>query len=159
MAAAFQDHIPDNFCFGCGAENPDGLRIKSYWDPDGDGDTAICRYQPQAWQAAGPSTVLNGGIIATLIDCHSVCTAIADGYRQAGREIGDPPHLWYATGSLSLRYLRPARLAREVVLRAHIRERHARKTVLACCLDSDGRPCVEAELVAVRVADDWTASL
>ena len=32
---AIQDAIPDNHCWGCGARNPQGLRIKSYWDGDG----------------------------------------------------------------------------------------------------------------------------
>ena len=26
-----QAQIPDNFCFGCGADNPDGLHLQSHW--------------------------------------------------------------------------------------------------------------------------------
>jgi len=48
---AFQDQMRDNFCFGCGADNPDGLQIKSFWD----GDEALCRFQPQALSAPQPS--------------------------------------------------------------------------------------------------------
>ena len=28
----FQDLMHDNFCWGCGADNPDGLQLKSRWD-------------------------------------------------------------------------------------------------------------------------------
>ena len=70
--AAFQDQIPDNFCFGCGADNPDGLHLKSEWE----GDIAVARWTPWPSHAAGPKHILNGGIIATLLDCHGVCTAI-----------------------------------------------------------------------------------
>jgi hypothetical protein len=68
---AFQDQIPDNYCWGCGADNPDGLHLKSEWD----GDDAIAHWTPWPRFAAGPKHILNGGIIATLLDCHGVCTA------------------------------------------------------------------------------------
>ena len=32
--SAFQDAMKDNFCWGCGADNPDGLQLKSHWDGD-----------------------------------------------------------------------------------------------------------------------------
>ena len=39
---AFQDQIPDNFCYGCGPGNPVGLRIRSIWA----GNEALCVFQP-----------------------------------------------------------------------------------------------------------------
>jgi hypothetical protein len=62
---AFQDQIPANFCYGCGPGNPVGLHIRSIWA----GDEALCVFQPAPYHAAGPRHILNGGIIATLIDC------------------------------------------------------------------------------------------
>src|SRR5262249_56130998 len=73
---AFQDQIPDNFCYGCGPGNPVGLRIRSIWA----GDEALCVFQPARYHAAGPRHILNGGIIATLIACHPVRTAISPPY-------------------------------------------------------------------------------
>ena len=82
---AIQDQLGgDNYCFGCGPQNPDGLQIKSYWE----GEETVCRFEARPAFAAGPRQLLNGGIIATLIDCHSVCTAMALAYRAEGRPPG-----------------------------------------------------------------------
>ena len=105
-STAFQDLIPDNGCYGCGPANPHGLRIKSVWE----GEEAVCVYRPEPHQSAGPPQFLNGGIIATLIDCHSVCTAIAHAYRAEGRPIGSAPHIWCVTANLNVTYLRPTPL-------------------------------------------------
>lgn len=148
---AFQDQLHDNFCFGCGADNPDGLRIKSYWQ-DG---VARCVYQPLSHHAAGPRHILNGGIIATLLDCHAICTAVADAYRREQRAIGSPPDLWYATGSLAVRYLRPAPLAEPVTLWAEVTAADERRSLVACRLESAGKVRAEAEVTAVRVPPSW----
>jgi acyl-coenzyme A thioesterase PaaI-like protein len=145
---AFQDRMPRNHCFGCGAGNEDGLRIKSFWSGEGE---AICRFRPLPHQAAGPRGYLNGGIIATVIDCHGVCTAVADAYRRAGRGIGEGDLIWYVTGSLQVDYRRPTAIDREVEVRASIVEVSGRKTRVACELSSEGEICAEAEVLAVRV--------
>jgi acyl-coenzyme A thioesterase PaaI-like protein len=152
---AFQDLIPNNLCFGCGPQNPAGLKIKSYWE----GDESVCTYEPQPHQAAGPDQVLNGGVIATLIDCHCICTAIARAYLREGRAIGSIPAIWYATGKLEIRYLRPTPMSRPVVLRARVVAESTRKTVLACTLSSGGAICAEADVAAVRVDAEWLAGV
>ena len=149
---AIQDQIPGNHCFGCGPGNELGLRIKSYWEGE---DKTLCTFTPQPHHSAGPIQYLNGGIIATVIDCHTVCTAIADGYRQAGREVGSGDKIWYATGRLDVSYRAPAAIDKPVTLEATIIERSERKTLLRCELSSEGRLCATAEVVAVRVPDGW----
>jgi len=74
-ALAVQDrYAPENRCFGCGAANDKGLRIKSFPAPDGAPGELVCEWQPEAHhQAFG--NVLNGGIIGALLDCHSNWTA------------------------------------------------------------------------------------
>ena len=72
----FQDHWKHNHCWGCGADNDHGLKIKSIMSDDG----AICTWMPAPYHKAGPDNVLNGGIIASIFDCHTSCTAIADAY-------------------------------------------------------------------------------
>ncbi|MFZ7124833.1 MAG: PaaI family thioesterase [Desulfobacterales bacterium] len=148
---AFQDLIPDNRCFGCGPDNPKGLRIKSYWK----GDAAVCRYEPREHQSAGPPQFLNGGIIATLIDCHSVCTAIADAYRLEGRQIGSNPPIWCVTANLTVTYIKPTSIDRPVDLIARILDRDGRKTRVSCEMMSDGSPCAKADVLAVRVPAEW----
>ena len=146
--------MPRNHCFGCGAENPKGMQIKSYWNTDTDAE-AICEYRPQAHHMAGPTHVLNGGIIAALIDCHCICTAVADAYRREGREMEQEPLIWYVTGTLRVKYLRPTPIAEPVVLRARLVEIGEKKTVLSCSFSSGGQTTAEGELVAIRVPPTW----
>lgn len=151
MAQAIQDSIPHNHCWGCGTLNPRGLRIKSYLEGDG----AVCRFQPSEEHMAGPTHVVNGGILAAVVDCHSVCTAIADAYRVAGRALGSEPLLWAVTASLKIDYLAPTPISAPMELRARVREHSGRKRIVECTVHSGGRECARAEIVAVEVAPGW----
>ena len=82
-----QDQMIGNYCWGCGADNNAGLHLKSYWD----GEIAVAEWIPSDEYAAGPQHFLNGGIIATLLDCHGVCTAIASAYHREARTSGQTP--------------------------------------------------------------------
>jgi acyl-coenzyme A thioesterase PaaI-like protein len=104
---------------------------------------------------AGPTHILNGGIIASLMDCHCVCTAIARAYRDEGRVLGSEPLLWYATATLEVKYLRPTPIAAPVELRARIAEVTPRRTLLTCTLSSGDQITAEGRVVAVRVPPAW----
>ena len=144
---AFQDALRDNYCWGCGSLNDDGLHIESRWE----GEESVCVWQAHDFYAAGPRHILNGGIIATILDCHSVCTAVADAYREEGREMGTDPDIWYVTGSLHVNYLRPTPLSNPVTLRGRVVEKGERRTTVACSLYSGEDECARSEVVAVRV--------
>lgn len=149
---AVQDQLGAvNYCWGCGSFNEHGLQIKSCWS----GDEAVCTWQPENYHSAGPLHILNGGIIATLFDCHCTCTAIAAGYAAEGREIGTEPLIWYATVSLQVTYLRPAPIDQPVTLRARVKEMGDRKTLVGCSLFASGEKCAQAEVVNVRVPSTW----
>ena len=148
---AIQDFIPHNHCYGCGPQNPDGMQIKSYWD----GKESRCSYSPRPEQCAGPTQYLYGGTIASLIDCHCVCTSIANYYHRDGFEVGEGPEIWCVTGSLEVRYLRPTPIDSPVQLIATISECTNRKTILQCTLSSGGEVTAEGRVVAVRVAAQW----
>lgn len=150
-AVAFQDQMHDNYCWGCGADNPDGLQLKSFWN----GDTGVAEWLPHNEHAAGPRHILNGGIIATLLDCHGVCTAIATAYRLDRREIGTAPEIWYATASIAVEYLRPAPLDALISLSAHAVATEDRVSTVDCVLEADGKPRARASVRAVRVPDSW----
>jgi len=150
--AAFQDLIPNNHCFGCGPDNEAGLHIKSYWIEPG---LSQCRFEPAPHHTAGAEHVLNGGIICTVIDCHSVCTAVAAGYAAAGRPIGAGEGIWFATGSIALKYRAPAPIDEPVELTARIVSATDKKTKVICTLDSSGMTCAEAIVIAVRVSAEW----
>lgn len=143
----FQDHMPENVCFGCG-HNHEGLQIKSYWE----GDVSVCKWESEE-KYHGWSKLMNGGIMATLIDCHCMGTAMADAYKREGRSLNTDPEYRYATGTLTVKYLKPTPNT-VVELRAHIVEVKGRKTVLKCdLLSEDGEKTAEADVVAIRVFD------
>jgi len=148
---AIQDKIPHNHCYGCGPENPNGLQIKSFWD----GEVSVCTYHPRPEQCAGPTQYLYGGTIASLFDCHSICTAMAHQYELDGRAIGEGEPLWCVTGSLNIRYLKPTPIDQTVELRARIAESSGKKTVIRCTMLSGDDVVAESEVVAIRVPDSW----
>ena len=149
---AFQDRMPHNHCFGCGPNNPQGLRLKSRWSAE---NLSVARFTPRPWHSAGPEHFVNGGILATLIDCHCVCTAAAAAYRDAGREIGSAPGLHYATARLEVEYLRPTPLTTELELSARIVATTERTYVLSCVLAACGKTTARADVEAIRVPESW----
>lgn len=148
---AIQDLIPHNHCYGCGPENPDGMQIKSYWD----GNESTCTYMPRPEQCAGPTHLLYGGTIASLIDCHSICTAMAHQYELDGHAVGEGEPLWCVTGTLSIRYLKAIPIDKPVVLKARIAESAGRKTTIQCNMYSDDELVAEGEVIAIRVPESW----
>jgi acyl-coenzyme A thioesterase PaaI-like protein len=139
---AIQDQMPDQPCWGCGPNNPHGLQIKSYWS----GESTVCIWQPQPRYVGWPG-IVNGGVLASLVDCHCICTAISDAEHH-GRD-GDQP-IAFAT-SLNISYLRPVPIHSAVELIAHITERTARKTRVECTVMAAGELCARAEVLAIRL--------
>ena len=146
-----QDRLDGNHCYGCGKDNPLGMQIKSRWD----GEVSVCTYTPGPEQCAGPTDVVYGGLIASLIDCHSVGTAMAHFYNREGRDVGEAPKLWCVTGRLTVNYLKPTPMGQAIELTAHVVESSDRKAVVKTRVSSNGTTTAEGETIAVRVPDDW----
>ena len=148
---AFQDFYPDDLshCYGCGRLNEHGLQIKSRWE----GDEAVCTYTPRPYHTAIPGYVY-GGLIASLIDCHSTGTASAAAYREAGREMGTAPALRFLTAALHVNYLKPTPIDMPLEIRASVKEVKGRKVVIASRLMAAGEVCATGEVVAVQVPED-----
>ncbi len=146
---AIQDELAEvgfQHCWGCGSQNEHGLQIKSFWEDD----AGVCAWQPQPYHQAWPG-IVNGGIIATIMDCHMASTATAAAYRAAGRAISTPPLLAYVTASLQIAYLRPTPITEPLLLRATIQEQTGRKSIVTCTLSAQGEVCARAEGVMVRL--------
>ena len=148
---AIQDEMVGNYCWGCGADNPVGLHLKSYWD----GEVAVAQWTPGHEYAAGPRHFLNGGIIATLLDCHGICTAVASAYQREQRSIRTEPEIWFATASLSVDYLRPSPIDSLVQLSARVVSQDDRTITVDCVLRASEKERARASVGAVRVPDDW----
>ena len=96
---------------------------------------------------------MNGGILATLIDCHTMCTAMAAVYQSENRTLESKPIYRYATGTIKVKYLKPTSNLHPVELRAKVTEMKGRKVVLKCVTISQGVITAEADVVAIRVFD------
>jgi acyl-coenzyme A thioesterase PaaI-like protein len=144
---SFQDQGAVLHCYGCGADNGSGLRIKSYWD----GDEAVCRWRAAPHHCGGRKEIVNGGVIATLIDCHSLNLAVARAYRDEGRAIGSAPVIGYVTGNLNVSYLKPAPIDGELELRARIKKLEGRKAWVECTLSAGGEVRARGEVLGIRV--------
>lgn len=72
---ALQDrYAPHNACFGCGPANPEGLRIKSRPLAEDKDAEVVADWSGRKHHEAFEG-ILSGGIIGTLLDCHSNWTA------------------------------------------------------------------------------------
>ncbi len=144
---AFQDLGSVSHCHGCGPDNERGLKIKSTWE----GEEAVCTWQAQAHHCGGSKDIVNGGIIASLIDCHSLNLAIAQAYKNDGRPIGSAPKISCVTANLNVSYLRPTPIRYPLHLRAKITRVEGRKTWVSCTLSAEGQVCATGKVLGIRV--------
>jgi acyl-coenzyme A thioesterase PaaI-like protein len=116
-AISVQDRLfPAMTCFGCGPANPLGLHLKSYL---GNGYlTATFVPWPQHDNGLG---FLNGGIIATLLDCHTAAGVLNEASLQ-GWDAPPGALLPFVTAGIDVRYLRPSPLDSAVELHAFVTE-------------------------------------
>lgn len=111
-ALSIQEQLyPELTCFGCGQANPNGLRLRSYLR---DGVvTADFRPWPEHDNGFG---FLNGGIISTVLDCHSAAAVMSEAAERGW--LSQAGGLLYVTAGLDVRYLRPSPLRETSELRA-----------------------------------------
>jgi acyl-coenzyme A thioesterase PaaI-like protein len=107
---------PDLPCFGCGPANPKGLQLRSY--VVGDLVTATFLPWPEHDNGLG---FLNGGIISTVLDCHSAAAVLSEAHRRGWTELSGAA-LPFVTAGLDVRFLRPSPLTEPVELTARVTE-------------------------------------
>lgn len=144
-----QDVIPREHpirqCYGCGADNPLGLRIKSWME----GEEAVCEWKPEPHHCAYPG-YLNGGIACTLIDCHSAWAAFASYCKDNDLEMGSGASLpsgW--TKALNVEFMNPAPLDETVTLRARVIKKGNTSRTVECSVYSGDAECVRGQVVMV----------
>ncbi len=149
-------YAPHGICWGCGPANPDGLQIKSHWEDDPDaedgGQVFVMRFGPTAAHQAFPG-VVNGGILGTLLDCHSNwCAATAlmkhHGWDQA---------MCTVTADFHVKLRRPTPYPGTLTLKAHVVEiggKEDRMASVHCDVwaDTDAGPKVTATCDGTFVA-------
>ncbi|MFI9817761.1 PaaI family thioesterase [Saccharothrix variisporea] len=132
-------------CFGCGHANEKGLRLRSYPGEDG---VVTASFTPWPEHDNGLG-FLNGGIICTVLDCHSAAAVMLEAEQQGWPPLGDAA-LSYVTAGLDVRYLRPSPLSDAVELRAVVKEATEPQITVDVSLVWDGKTRAEATAVWKR---------
>lgn len=145
---AFQDYYPDkvSHCYGCGRLNDKGLKIKSYWD----GDESVCNYLPQDYHIAFQGFVY-GGLIASVIDCHSIATAVAASYRNEALSMDSEPEYGFVTGSLHVDFLNPVPTNKSLKLKSKVKDINSKKVIITTKLTVDDILCARGEVEGIKV--------
>jgi len=151
MEKAFQDFYPDEFahCYGCGRLNEAGLQIKSYWD----GEESVCRYTPEPFFTGGFPGYFYGGLISSLIDCHSAATAAAAKLRTEGFALGEKPLSRFVTASLKIDFLKPTPMGTIIDLRSKILEIKSRKVIVSTTLSAEDEVRAIGEAIMVQLPE------
>ena len=141
---ALQDrYAPNLACFGCGPRNPRGLHLKSYTRDDG---TVVATWRAEKYHEAYPG-VLNGGIIGTLMDCHSLWTAAYHLMRRIGAS-APPPSV---TAEYAIKMRRPTPTDRDIELVARPVDVGEDRAVIEAELRAGGDVCATSRGVFVAV--------
>ena len=149
-----QDFYPEDlaWCYGCGRLNPDGYHLKTVWE----GEETVTRFTPRPYHIAIPGYV-NGGVLASLIDCHGTGAAAAAAYRAEGREVGEGPAPRYVTASLHVDYVKPTPIGVPLEVRGRIKEMKGRKVTVEAELFAGGEVTVRGEIIAVQMPEHLRA--
>lgn len=133
---------PTSICFGCGPANTKGLQIKSFEK----GDEVVADFTPQPFHEAFPG-MLNGGIIGSLLDCHSNWTAAWALMKKAGAK--EPPCT--VTANYSVKLLRPTPSNQPVHLVARVTEIQDDRATVEAILRSGDKDCATCKGLFVAV--------
>ncbi len=144
---AVQDQGSVEHCFGCGADNEHGLQLKSFWG----GEEAVAEFLPASYHCGWSPDVTYGGLVASLIDCHTCDLAIAHLYRQEGRPIGTEPRIYCATAQLNVSLIKPTPIHRTIRLAARIKSVEGRKIWVTCEVMSGSERTARGEVLAIRL--------
>ena len=126
--------LSEGFCFGCGRNNPIGLKLHFVKE----GDTVRAEYTPEKAFQGWPG-LLHGGILACLLD---------EAMSHAAYTTGNT----CLTASITIRQRRPIKVAVPLTVTARI-TRHSRKLI-----ETEGQVCLkDGTVVAESTAKQFIA--
>lgn len=137
-------YFPDLPCFGCGPANADGLQLKSFVEDD----LVVADFTPWPQHNNGLG-FLNGGIIATVLDCHSAAAVTHEAFERDWLPLpgADLP---FVTAGLDVRYLRPAPLTDTIRLVGQIIESSEPEITAEVWIEWEGKRRASAHAVWKR---------
>lgn len=130
---------PQNHCFACGKDNPQGMRLKFYLDEEA--RQAICRFK-LARRYQGPPGHAHGGIIATILD-------------EAMGKINKLSRVVALTRAMNVEYLKPVPLGKPLTVIGRAQQVEGREhTNVAEITDDQGKVLARStgRFIAVDVA-------
>lgn len=147
---AVQDLYPEDVshCYGCGRLNEVGHQIKTRSD---DGGT-VTEFTPEPHHTAVPGYAY-GGIVASIIDCHSTGSAAIFAMQRDGKRVGDDPSPRFVTAHLEIDYVLPTPLG-TMHLTGRLVEITGRKAIVATDLSVDGIVTAKGSAVLVEIPED-----
>ena len=119
--------LKGNNCFGCGPDNPDGLRIRIFRDP-ANASRLVGTWRTRETLGGFPQ-IVHGGLQFTALDCMAGWVMFV--LRQPGR-------MMPLTKSAATQFLKPARLGIELALSAEV-IRDARSPLESCLIRGELR--------------------
>jgi uncharacterized protein (TIGR00369 family) len=115
--------LQKNYCFGCGKNNPEGMRLKFTYDEAR--KSFVCRFRLDK-RYTGPPGHAHGGIIATILD-------------EAMGKVNKLRHVIALTSQITVNYLKPVPLNKPLRVESReVRVRGRRHTNMAEILNAKG---------------------
>ena len=153
MICLQEKYSPKSACFGCGPANAKGLRIRSCVAADAPiGSEVTAEWKAEAYHEAFPG-MLNGGIIGSLLDCHSNWTAAWHLMKQAGAE--HPPCT--VTADYAIKLLRPTPTNGPITLSAKVVDSKDDRATIEATLSAGGKVCATCRGLFVAVKEGHPA--
>lgn len=146
---AIQDTYPEDVshCYGCGRLNDVGHQIKTR--PVDDETVTI--FTPEPFHTAIPGYAY-GGLVASIIDCHSTGSAAIFQMQHAGKAVGSEQSPRFVTAHLEVDFLLPTPLS-EFHLVGRLVEIKGRKVVVETELSVDGTITATGSAVLVEIPE------
>jgi acyl-coenzyme A thioesterase PaaI-like protein len=143
-----ETYAPQNHCFGCGPANPKGLHVRSFEDTNG----LVAEWTPEPHHEAFDG-VLNGGILGTLLDCHSNWAAAIHLMKSARAE--RPPCT--VTSEFHVRLTRVTPSSAPLRVRARVVESSEDRATVEAEIESGGKTTATCRGVFVAVGEGHPA--
>jgi acyl-coenzyme A thioesterase PaaI-like protein len=134
--------FPEGRCYGCGPANEAGLRLKTY---DVDETTVEASWMPEPHHLAFPG-ILNGGIIGTLLDCHSTIGS----WWAFFNETPEAEHFQTLTAEYTIKLLKPTPVDRPLYLTANVVDLTDRRATMEGSLSVDGEETATSTGIFIR---------
>jgi uncharacterized protein (TIGR00369 family) len=128
--------LQKNYCFACGKNNPEGMRLKFSYDEER--DCFVCRFR-LGKRYTGPPGHAHGGIIATLLD-------------EAMGKVNKLRHVVALTSQITVNYLKPVPLNKSLRVESReVRVRGRRHINMAEILNEKGEVLAQSQGIFIAI--------